>query len=89
MLVSSQHDDKWMAKGQFRLQNDHIPQKNWGEFQNNTFLRTFERKSFDIEICFISRLKLGHKLLIPKTKKKKKKGSHRLCLGEKRKGKMA
>ena len=73
MLVSSQHDDKWMAKGQFRLQNDHIPQKNWGEFQNNTFLRTFERKSFDIEICFISRLKLGHKLLIPKTKKKKKK----------------
>ena len=56
VLVSSQHDDKWMAKGQFRLQNDHIPQKNWGEFQNNTFLRTFERKSFDIEICFISRL---------------------------------
>ena len=38
MLVSSQHDDKWMAKGQFGLQNDHFRQKDWGEFQNNTFL---------------------------------------------------
>ena len=35
MLVSSQHDDKWMAK---ELQNDHFPKKEWGEFQNNTFL---------------------------------------------------
>ena len=38
MLVSLQHDDKWMAKGQFRLQNDHFPRKDWGELQNNTFL---------------------------------------------------
>ena len=29
-------------------------------------LRTFARKSSHIEICFISRLKLGHKLLISK-----------------------
>ena len=32
-------------------------------------LRTFARKSSHIEISFISRLKLGHKLLIPKVKK--------------------
>ena len=31
MLVSSQHGDKWMAKGQFRLQNDDFPRKDWGE----------------------------------------------------------
>ena len=36
--VSSQHDDKWMAKGQFRLENDHFPRKNKEEFQNSTFL---------------------------------------------------
>ena len=34
-------------------------------------LRTFARKSSHIEICFISRLKLGHKLLISKMKTKK------------------
>ena len=38
VLVSSQHGDKWMAKGQFLLQNDHFPRKDWGEFQFNTFL---------------------------------------------------
>ena len=37
-------------------------------------LRTFARKSSHIEICFISRLKLCHKLLIPKMKKKKNGG---------------
>ena len=31
-------------------------------------LRTFARKSSHIEICFISRLKLDHKLLITKMK---------------------
>ena len=36
-------------------------------------LRTFARKSSHNEICFISRLKLSHKLPIPKKKKKKKK----------------
>ena len=32
-------------------------------------LRKFAQKSSHIEICFISSLKLGHKLLIPKMKK--------------------
>ena len=32
-------------------------------------LRTFAQKSSHIEICFISCLKLGHKLLIPKMEK--------------------
>ena len=50
------------------------------------FLRTFARKSSHIEICFISGLKLGYKLLIPKMEKKL--GGHRPCFGEKGKGKM-
>ena len=50
-------------------------------------LRKFAQKSSHIEICFISSLKLGHKLLIPKMKKNW--GGHRLCFGEKRQGKNA
>ena len=34
----------------------------------------------EIEICFVTRLKLGHKLLILKTKTQK--GGHRLCFAE-------
>ena len=44
MLVSLQHDDKWTAKGQFRLQMI-FSRKDWGEFQDNTFLteRSYQR----------------------------------------------
>ena len=38
VFVSLQHNTKWMAKGQLRLQNDHCLSKDWGEFQINTFL---------------------------------------------------
>ena len=55
-------------------------------------LWTFAQKSSHIEICFISRLKLGHKLLNSKNEKtnktKTKRGGHRICFGEKGKGKM-
>ena len=39
VLVSSQHDDKWVAKGQFQLQSDLFPGKDWGEFQNSTLAK--------------------------------------------------
>ena len=39
VLVSSQHDDKWVAKGQFQLQSDLFPGKDWGEFQNSTLTK--------------------------------------------------
>ena len=38
MLVSLQHYDNAWQRGNFRLQNDHFLRKDWGEFQNNTFL---------------------------------------------------
>ena len=37
--------------------------------KNAKYLRTFAQKSFHIEISFIIRLKLGHKLLIGKMEK--------------------
>ena len=52
-------------------------------------LRTFAPKSFYREIFFISRLELGHEVLTPKMKRKKKKnGGHRLRFGENGNGKM-
>ena len=39
MLVSLQHDDKWVAKGQFQLQSDLFPGKDWGAFQNSTLTK--------------------------------------------------
>ena len=39
VFVSSQHDDKWVAKGQFQLQSDLFPGKDWGEFQNSTLTK--------------------------------------------------
>ena len=29
---------RWMANGQFQLQNGHFSQSDWGKFQNNTIL---------------------------------------------------
>ena len=36
MFFSLQYDNKWMAKGQFQLQNDHFPKKDWDDLQTTT-----------------------------------------------------
>ena len=92
-------DPDWSRKGE--LMNQYVVRYNVLLNQFLSFqkcpaatyracsLRTFVRKSSHIEICFISGWKLGHKLLIPKMKKKwGGGGGHRLCFGEKAKGKM-
>ena len=45
MTVSSQHDDKWTASGKFGLQNDHFPQKDWGELLNREEISCLNSKS--------------------------------------------
>ena len=49
VLVSSKHDDKWMANGQFRLQNDHFPRKDWGEFQLH--LKALEQQKRSLQMA--------------------------------------
>ena len=65
---------------------EELPEREKIEARQSHHLRTFAPKSSYGEIFFISRLELGHKVLTPKMKKKKR--GHRLCFGENGSGKM-